>query len=43
MRFVDLLTHMSGLTYGLQNRNNIDAAYRENNFDFARNHLDSDG
>ena len=42
MRFVDLLTHMSGLTYGLQNRNNIDAAYRENNFDFARDHLDSD-
>ncbi len=43
MRFVDLLTHMSGLTYGLQNRTNIDAVYRENNFDFARNHLDSDG
>ena len=42
MRFLDLLTHMSGLTYGLQNRNNIDAAYRENNFDFARDHLDSD-
>ena len=42
MRFIDLLTHMSGLTYGLQNRNNIDAAYRENNFDFARDHLDSD-
>lgn len=42
MRFVDLLTHLSGLTYGLQNRNNIDAAYRENNFDFARDHLDSD-
>ena len=42
MRFVDLLTHMSGLTYGLQNRNNIDAAYREKNFDFARDHLDSD-
>lgn len=42
MRFVDLLTHMSGLTYGLQNRNNIDAIYREHNFDFARDHLDSD-
>ena len=42
MRFVDLLTHMSGLTYGLQNRNNIDAVYREHNFDFARDHLDSD-
>lgn len=43
MRFVDLLTHMSGLTYGLQNRNNIDAVYREHNFDFARDHHDSDG
>ena len=42
MRFVDLLTHMSGFTYGLQNRNNLDAAYRENNFDFARTHLTSD-
>lgn len=42
MRFVDLLTHMSGLTYGFQNRTNVDAAYRENNFDFARKHLDSD-
>lgn len=42
MRFVDLLTHMSGLTYGLQNRTNIDAVYREHNFDFARRHLDSD-
>lgn len=41
MRFVDLITHMSGLTYGLQNRNNIDSAYRESNFDFARDHLDS--
>jgi len=42
MRFVDLLTHMSGFTYGLQNRTNIDAVYREHNFDFARRHLDSD-
>jgi CubicO group peptidase (beta-lactamase class C family) len=42
MRFVDLLTHMSGLTYGLQNRTNVDAAYRKNNFDFARAHLTSD-
>ncbi len=42
IRFVDLLTHMSGFTYGLQNRNNIDAVYREHNFDFARDHLDSD-
>ncbi|WP_425334365.1 serine hydrolase domain-containing protein [Pelagerythrobacter marensis] len=43
MRFVDLLTHMSGFTYGLQNRTNIDALYREHNLDFARDHLDSDG
>ena len=42
MRFVDLLTHMSGFTYGLQNRSNVDAAYRKNNFDFARAHLTSD-
>ncbi len=42
MRFVDLMTHMSGFTYGLQNRTNVDAAYRKNNFDFARAHLDSD-
>lgn len=42
MRFVDLLTHMSGLTYGLQNRTNIDAVYREHNLDFARNSHDSD-
>ncbi|MXO74283.1 serine hydrolase [Altererythrobacter aerius] len=42
MRFVDLLTHMSGLTYGLQNRTNLDAVYRENNFDFARAHLSSE-
>lgn len=43
MRFVDLLTHMSGFTYGLQNRTNIDALYRDENLDFARDHLDSDG
>lgn len=42
MRFVDLLTHMSGFSYGLQNRTNVDAAYRKNNFDFARAHLTSD-
>jgi CubicO group peptidase (beta-lactamase class C family) len=42
MRFVDLLTHMSGLSYGLQNRTNVDAAYRESNLDVARNHLTSD-
>lgn len=42
IRFVDLLTHMSGLTYGLQNRSNVDAAYREIEFDFARDHHSSD-
>lgn len=29
MRMVDLLTHMSGLTYGFQNRTSVDAAYRK--------------
>jgi CubicO group peptidase (beta-lactamase class C family) len=29
MRMVDLLRHTSGLTYGFQNRSNIDAAHRE--------------
>ena len=42
MRFVDLLTHMSGLTYGLQNRTNVDAAYRAGSLDVARNRLTSD-
>ena len=30
MRMVDLLRHTSGLTYGFQNRSNVDAAYRAN-------------
>lgn len=42
IRFVDLLTHMSGLTYGLQNRTSVDAAYRGIEFDFAREHHSSD-
>lgn len=29
MRIVDLLRHTSGLTYGFQNRTNVDAAYRQ--------------
>src|SRR5437773_2289196 len=29
MRMVDLMSHMSGLTYGFQNRTSIDAAYRK--------------
>jgi CubicO group peptidase (beta-lactamase class C family) len=43
MRFVDLMTHMSGLTYGFQNRSSVDAAYRAAELDLARGHLDSDG
>src|SRR5215218_8306621 len=31
MLIVDLLRHTSGLTYGFQQRSNVDAAYRENN------------
>lgn len=42
IRFVDLLTHQSGLTYGLQNRTSVDAAYRDVEFDFAREHHSSD-
>ena len=42
MRFVDLMTHMAGFTYGFQQRTNVDAAYREASFDFARAHLDSE-
>ena len=33
MRMVDLLTHRSGLSYGIQNRTNIDAAYRQARLD----------
>ena len=29
MQIVDLLRHTSGLTYGFQQRTNVDAAYRE--------------
>lgn len=32
MRIVDLLRHTSGLTYGLQQRTNVDAAYRKFGF-----------
>ncbi|GGD65760.1 serine hydrolase [Erythrobacter arachoides] len=42
IRFVDLLTHMSGLTYGLQNRTNVDAAYREAKLDLSRAHSPED-
>ncbi len=37
MRMIDLLRHTSGLTYGFQNRTNVDAAYRAKQIDpFAR-------
>lgn len=37
MRMIDLLRHTSGLTYGFQNRTNVDAAYRARKIDpFAR-------
>ena len=42
MRFVDLLTHMSGLTYGFQNRTSVDAAYRKANIDTSRDTMTSD-
>ena len=31
MQIIDLLRHTSGLTYGFQQRSNVDAAYREKN------------
>ncbi|TNE63611.1 MAG: class A beta-lactamase-related serine hydrolase [Alphaproteobacteria bacterium] len=36
MRMLDLLRHTSGLTYGFQNRTNIDAAYRADKVDADR-------
>jgi len=33
MRMIDLLRHTSGLTYGFQNRTNVDAAYRGRKID----------
>ena len=43
MRMVDLLRHTSGLTYGFQNRGNIDAAYREGRIENWHGNLDLDG
>lgn len=43
MRMVDLLRHTSGLTYGFQNRSNIDAAYREGRIENWHGNLDLDG
>lgn len=42
MRFVDLLSHMSGLTYGFQNRTSVDAAYRAAHLDLSRGKFTSD-
>ena len=43
MRMVDLLRHTSGLTYGFQNRSNIDAAYRYGKIDNWHGNHDLDG
>ena len=43
MRMIDLLRHTSGLTYGFQNRTNIDAAYREHGIDGFKPKYDNDG
>ena len=40
MRMVDLLRHTSGLTYGFQNRSNIDAAYRDSKMENWHGGLD---
>ncbi|MBP6362510.1 MAG: beta-lactamase family protein [Novosphingobium sp.] len=43
MRMVDLLRHTSGLTYGFQNRSNIDAAMREGKLENWHGNLHLDG
>jgi len=43
MRMVDLLRHTAGLTYGFQNRSNVDAAYREAKIESWHGGLDLDG
>lgn len=43
MQMVDLLRHTSGLTYGFQNRSNIDAAHREGKIENWHGNLDLDG
>jgi CubicO group peptidase (beta-lactamase class C family) len=42
MRMVDLLRHTAGLTYGFQNRSNVDAAYREGKIESWHGNLDLD-
>jgi CubicO group peptidase (beta-lactamase class C family) len=43
MRMIDLLRHTSGLTYGFQNRSNVDAAYRQDKLESWHGNLDLDG
>jgi CubicO group peptidase (beta-lactamase class C family) len=43
MRMVDLLRHTAGLTYGFQNRSNIDAAHRDTKLENWHGHHDLDG
>ncbi|MBO9544523.1 MAG: beta-lactamase family protein [Caulobacter sp.] len=43
MRMLDLLRHTSGLTYGFQNRTNVDAAYRKGKIEDWHDNLDLDG
>ncbi len=42
MRMVDLLRHTSGLTYGFQNRTNVDAAYRDSKMESWHGNLTLD-
>jgi CubicO group peptidase (beta-lactamase class C family) len=43
MQVVDLLRHTSGLTYGFQNRTNVDAAYRKLKLDAMHGDHDLEG
>jgi CubicO group peptidase (beta-lactamase class C family) len=43
MRMLDLLRHTSGLTYGFQNRSNVDAAYRASKIEDWHGVNDLDG
>lgn len=43
MLMVDLLRHTSGLTYGFQNRSNVDAAHREGKIENWHGNLTLDG
>jgi len=43
MRMIDLLRHTAGLTYGFQNRTNVDAAHREGKLESWHGNHDLDG